>query len=76
MVELDMPQMTIWLCFACWKTNSTDTNSVYVIFIVFPWKKWLGRCTSVLCYTYIACLVIDHFILVVFGQLFFYLNNI
>jgi hypothetical protein len=27
------------------------------IFIAFPWQQLLHKCASVLCYTYIACLV-------------------
>jgi len=49
---------------ACWKSKPTDTDSEYVIFIAFPWQQWLHECTSVLHYTYIACL--DIFLSVLF----------
>jgi len=32
-------------------------NSIYVILIAFPLQQWLHECTSMLCHTYIACLV-------------------
>jgi hypothetical protein len=49
----------IWgMCFACWITNATDTHSEYVILIAFPWQQWFHESTSMLCFTYAACLVI------------------
>jgi hypothetical protein len=60
MVEPDRPQMTIRRrCTACWIPKTTATHSECVIFIVFPLQQWLHEHTSVLCYTYIACLVLD-----------------
>ena len=59
MVEPDRPLMTIWrMCTAFWIPKATDTHSEYVIIIAFPLQKWLYEGTSVLRYTYIACLVI------------------
>jgi hypothetical protein len=53
--------MTTWgMCTACWITKATDTHSEHVIFIAFPQQQWLCKHTSVLCYTYIACLGIYH----------------
>jgi len=39
--------------FSCWITAATDTT-----YIAFPLQQWLCKFTSVLHYTYIACLVI------------------
>ena len=39
----------------------TKTNSEYLIFLVFPLLQWLHERVSMLCYTYIACLVHQHF---------------
>ena len=44
--------------FACCIMDATDTHSAYVILIAFPWQQWLRDRTSMLRYTYIACLVI------------------
>jgi hypothetical protein len=44
--------------FACWITKATDTHSEYVILIAFRRQQWLRERVSLLCYTYIACLVI------------------
>jgi len=44
----------------CSKTifeKCTNTYSEYVILIAFPLQLWLNQRASVLCYTYIACLV-------------------
>jgi len=39
MVELDRPQMTMWLMrFASWITKVTNTHLEYVILITFPLK--------------------------------------
>jgi hypothetical protein len=61
MVDLDRPQMTMIYSvhFACWVTKATDTLPVYIylILISFPWQQWFCERASVLCYTYIACLV-------------------
>lgn len=44
--------------FAWWITKAEDTHSGYVIIITgFPRQQWLHERTSMLCYTYIACLV-------------------
>ena len=42
---------------ACWIPNVTNTHSEYVVLISFPLQQWLHERTSVLRYTYIACLV-------------------
>jgi hypothetical protein len=59
MVEPDRPQMTIiWrMGVACWITKTTDTYSEYVILIAFPRQQLLRERSSVLRYTYIACIV-------------------
>ena len=40
-----------------WIPKATNTHSEYVILITFPLQQWLHRRTSILPYTYIACLV-------------------
>ena len=42
---------------ACWTPKAADTHSEYIIIIDFPLKQWLRERASLLCYTYIACLV-------------------
>ena len=50
--------MTTWrMSFAFWKPKTTDTHSEYVNLIAFPLQKWLHERISILCYTYIVCLV-------------------
>jgi hypothetical protein len=44
--------------FARWISKSTDTHPKYVILIAFPRQQWLRERSSVLRYTYIACLVL------------------
>ena len=56
-VESDRPQMTIWrMRAACLIAKATDKHSEYVILIAFPLQQWLHERSSVLRYTYIACL--------------------
>jgi len=56
-VEPDRPQMTIRrMRIACWIPKATDTNSEYIILIVFP-RQWLLESASLLVYMFIACLV-------------------
>jgi hypothetical protein len=43
---------------AFWITKATNTQSEYVILIAFPQQQWLRERTSMLGYTYIACLVV------------------
>jgi hypothetical protein len=58
-LESERPQMTIWcMRIACWIPEATLTHSEYVIRIDFPLQQLLHGRTSVLRYTYIACLVI------------------
>jgi len=49
--------------FAWWVTKATVTHSECVILIAFPLQLWLRERTSILRYTYIACLVIVHSLL-------------
>jgi len=59
MTKLARPQMITWgMSTACWITKATDTHSEYVTFIAFLQQQRLCKHTSVLCYTYVACLVI------------------
>ena len=43
--------------FAWWITKVKDTHSEYVILVSLPQPRLLGKCTSVLSYTYVCCLV-------------------
>jgi len=57
-VEPCRPQMTVWcMCLACWIPNATNTCLEYVILITFVLQQWLRKHVSLLCYTYIVCLV-------------------
>jgi hypothetical protein len=50
---------TIWgVCLPCWITKATDTHSEHVILIAFPQPQWLHELAAMLCYTYIAYLVL------------------
>jgi hypothetical protein len=42
---------------ACWIPAATNTHSEYVKLIAFPLQQWLRKRSSVLRYTYTACLV-------------------
>jgi len=58
MVEPDRPQMKMWhMRIACCIPKVTNTHLEYVILIAFPLEQWLHERTSLLRYTYIACLV-------------------
>jgi len=46
---------------ACWKTKATNAQSEYVILIAFPLQHWLHERASVLCYMYIAFLLLFYF---------------
>ena len=51
--------MTLWhMDIACWIPKATDTHSGYVILIAFPLQPWLYERASMLCFMYIACLVL------------------
>jgi hypothetical protein len=41
---------------ACARAH-THTEILYAILIAFPWQEWFRECSSMLRYTYIACLV-------------------
>jgi hypothetical protein len=57
-LEPDTQQMAIWrMRIACWKPNATNTHSYYVIFIAFSLQQLLHERASMLCHTYIVCLV-------------------
>jgi hypothetical protein len=57
-VELDGPQKTMWcMPIACWIPEVTNAHSEYGLHIAFPLQQWLHEHSSVLRYTYIACLV-------------------
>ena len=50
--------MTMWhLRVARRKPKATNTRSECVILIAFTLLQWFGESSSMLCYTYIACLV-------------------
>jgi hypothetical protein len=56
MVEPDRPQMTMSMRTTCWKLR-LETHTQTVIRIAFARQQWLRERASMLCYTYIACLV-------------------
>ena len=52
--------MTIWrMHITCCIPKATNTHSDCVTLISFPQQQWLHERTSLLCYTYIACLVLE-----------------
>jgi hypothetical protein len=56
--ERERPQMTIRrMHIACWISKAANTLSEYVIHIFSPLQQWLHERASVLCYTYIASVV-------------------
>ena len=57
-VERGRPQMTVWrMRIACCIRRATNTHSKYVILTAFPLQQWSHERTSIIPYTYIACLV-------------------
>jgi hypothetical protein len=53
-------QVTIWrMRNECWIPKATNTYSRYVLIIAVPLQQWLHERTSVLHYTYIACLFVS-----------------
>jgi len=56
-VEPGRPQMTYGAHTACWIPMSTNRHSEYIILIAFPLQQWLHKYASILCSTYIGCLV-------------------
>ena len=52
------PAKPIWrMRLMYWIIKATNTHSEYVKLIVFPLQQWLHDCASLLCYTYMVCLV-------------------
>ena len=50
----------IWcIHIARWITKATNTHLEYVLSIASSHQQWLHKHTSLLCYSYIACLVIS-----------------
>jgi len=64
LIQPDRQQMTIRsMRIAPWISKSTtNTHSDYVILIAFPLQQLLQALASVLCYTYISCLVLLVFV--------------
>ena len=71
MVETDKPHISVTrrMCFACWVTQTTDTNSEYVIFIAFRRQQWLCEhlsmlriCTLLLFFYHIRAAFLGHFV--------------
>jgi len=53
------PHITIWcIHIACWIPNTTNTHTGCIILIAFSLQQWLREPTSILHYTYTACLVL------------------
>ena len=58
-VQRTRPQVTIWpMRISYWITKATTTNLEYVTLIAFPLQQWFSERTSLLRYTYGACLVL------------------
>jgi hypothetical protein len=55
------PQITIWCIRVAWRIPKATQLSEYVIPIAFPQQQWLHERTSMLRYTYIACLVVNSY---------------
>jgi hypothetical protein len=51
---------------ACWIPKATNTHSEYIILIDFPLQQSLHERSSMLCYTYTACLLISVIITSIF----------
>ena len=52
--------MTIWsIRIGCWIPKATNASSEYIKLIAFPLQIWISEFASLLCYMYIACLVIN-----------------
>jgi len=57
-VDPDTQQVTIGrMRISHWVPKATQTLSEYVVITVFPVQQWLHESTSMLRYTYTACLV-------------------
>jgi len=57
-VERVRPQMRIWrMRIACWIPKGRNTRTGCVILNAFSLQQWSHERPSMLCYTYIACLV-------------------
>ena len=53
--------MIAWrMLFVYWVTKAGNKHFEYVIGVAFPFQQWLNKRTSVLRYTYIACLVMHN----------------
>jgi len=53
------PQMTVWrMRIAYWIPKAINALSEYVTLIALPLQQRLHERAAILCYTYIACLVI------------------
>jgi len=55
-VERWMHQIIWRICIAWWILKATNTQSEYVILIIFPLQLWLHERASMLRYMYTACL--------------------
>jgi len=57
-VEPGRPQMTVCSMRVAFRIpKATNTHTVCVILIAFPLQQWLHERASMLCYTYVNCLV-------------------
>jgi len=58
-VVTDRTRITIWrMSIACCIHKVTNTHSEQAIFITFPQQQWLHKRASILCYTYLAALLV------------------
>jgi hypothetical protein len=56
-VEQKRAQVIYSTRIACWIPKATNIQSEYVILIAFTLQQWLQERSSILLYTYFACLV-------------------
>ena len=62
-VEPGRPQMKTWrMCISRWVPKAANTHSEYVMLIAFLLQRWLHELSSMLRYTYIACLILFLFL--------------
>ena len=66
-VETDRPQMTIWRMRMHAGWLRLETRSEYVVLTAFLWQQWLREPDSLLRYTYIACLVLKKFVILMYS---------
>ena len=56
-IERGKPQIMWRMRIACWIPKATIAHTSCVILVAFPLQQWLQKRPSMLCCTYMACLV-------------------